>query len=107
MRKALFNLEDWVMASLIFQANHTHPDLHPSFVRKLAFPLTYFSSYCGRYLATGRLSSWSAGNGWTVVVAPKQWPRLWLSLKESKAKLSLPAHWKDPGLGDREKQILF
>lgn len=44
-RKALFDLEDGVVAPPTFQANHTYPDLHPSFVRKLAFPLTLFSTF--------------------------------------------------------------
>ena len=44
-----------MVAPLLFQANHINPDLHASFVRKLAFPLTFFSS--GRCLAIP-LVSW-------------------------------------------------
>lgn len=67
-RKALFNLEDGVVASPTFQANHTYPDLLPSFVRKLAFPLTLFSLSCGLevfgYWQVIELVSWVGMAGW-------------------------------------------
>lgn len=74
-RKALINLEDGVMAPPTFQANHTYPDLHPSFVRKLAFPLTLFSTFLrhgGVWLLAGYRVGQLGGNGWMVVAAPKQ-----------------------------------
>ena len=67
-RKALFSLEDGVMASPTFQANHTYPDLLPSFVRNLAFPLTLFCTSCSLavfgYGQVIELVSWRGMAGW-------------------------------------------
>lgn len=77
------------MAPLLFQANHINPDLHASFVRKLAFPLTFFFPVAGVWL-----SHWSAGNGWTVVAKALTIPQKIKGQGQPPCSLEGPKTWQ-------------